>query len=366
MIVVLCGGDLGRSPRMQYHALSLAKLGRQVTLVGYEGEDCCEAVAHIPQVRVTSPKTRFRPLKFVILFFRFLLTLLKLKPRIILVQSPPALPFLLVARLCARRVICDWHNLGFTLLEDAARRKGRRDPLVAVYRLLERLSGRLADAHICVTTPLADWLDGNFQVTAAVAPDRPPAFFKKARSQRGGGPLVVSSTSWSPDEDFNILVDALRLVKTPLRVVVTGKGPLQKAFLQRVEDAKLVHDVSCVFLPHSEYVNLLASADLGVCLHSSTSGLDLPMKVVDMFGAGLPVLALDFPTIPDLVVHGKNGLVFQADAASLAQSLEVAFRDYKNPNSTLATLRANVAMNETWDDMWDLKVKPVVLPYLEE
>jgi beta-1,4-mannosyltransferase len=36
-IQVLVVGDVGRSPRMQYHALSVAKHGRNVDIVGYKG-----------------------------------------------------------------------------------------------------------------------------------------------------------------------------------------------------------------------------------------------------------------------------------------------------------------------------------------
>jgi beta-1,4-mannosyltransferase len=36
-VQVLVLGDIGRSPRMQYHAMSIAKHGRRVDVIGYNG-----------------------------------------------------------------------------------------------------------------------------------------------------------------------------------------------------------------------------------------------------------------------------------------------------------------------------------------
>jgi len=68
-IVVLVLGDVGRSPRMQYHALSLAnrsgsgEMGEQsqedlVYLVGYSGSACLDAIESHPRIKFC----RFSPL----------------------------------------------------------------------------------------------------------------------------------------------------------------------------------------------------------------------------------------------------------------------------------------------------------------
>ncbi|KAI4194640.1 MAG: hypothetical protein LQ350_007665 [Teloschistes chrysophthalmus] len=184
--------------------------------------------------------------------------------------------------------------------------------------------------------------------------------------------LLVSSTSWTPDEDFSLLLDALisysELASTlastthpslpDILAIITGKGPQKDAFLSRIKvlekEAKLGKvQIKTAWLSSEDYAKLLASADLGVSLHTSSSGVDLPMKVVDMLGAGLPVAGWDnFEAWPELVHEGVNGRGFRS-SAGLSDVLVGLFGC--SDMSDLQSLRQGATLEgkRRWDDEWD-------------
>ena len=56
-------------------------------------------------------------------------------------------------------------------------------------------------------------------------------------------------------------------------VVVTGKGPERAMYVERMKAARMSKVAICTaWLEPDDYPVLLGSADLGICLHTSTSG----------------------------------------------------------------------------------------------
>jgi hypothetical protein len=132
-------------------------------------------------------------------------------------------------------------------------------------------------------------------------------------------------------------------------VVITGKGPLKehyKAVFRQLERRMTRVAIRMPWLKASEYPLLMRCADLGVCLHTSTSGLDLPMKVLDMLGSGVPVVACDFPALPELVRHKQNGLVFHATVGGPAQQQQQQQPNGKSAAQKRAT--AVLAQRRRW------------------
>ncbi|EON65520.1 hypothetical protein W97_04758 [Coniosporium apollinis CBS 100218] len=400
-VVVL--GDIGRSPRMQYHALSIAKRGGKVDLIGYKESDVHPDIASNPLISViplapvpeglrakSAPSfLLLAPLKVLWQTWTLYYALgYRTRPaRWMLVQNPPAVPTLAVAAfLCFFRntsLIIDWHNFGYSIL---ALRLGAGHPLVKISQLYEGLLSRFAASHFAVTNAMARVLEEKHGITASPLHDRPTKDFQPLVSEerfeflsrlpetaqyaedikQGQWKLVVSSTSWTPDENFSILLDALvgysakAVTKTNLPkliAIITGKGPQKEHYLSKIkalnQEKKLLNViVLTAWLSTEDYAKLLGSADLGISLHTSSSGVDLPMKVVDMFGAGLPVLGWSkYEAWPELVTEGVNGMGFGSAEELGGLLVKLLGEDRKN----LQNLRDG-ALEESkrgWDEEWD-------------
>ena len=308
-------------------------------------------------------------------------------PDLVLLQTPPSVPAgplaWAVARARGARMVLDWHNLGWTIL--ALKIGDTRS--VAALRAAERWLGGRADAHLCVSRSLRDHLARTLGVDAAVVYDRPPSWFApvdvsvrnafrsrlfaSANLPPDGAVLIVSPTSWTADEDLGLLVDtadrleAMRATMPglpPMLMLVSGSGPGRAAFEARIarRPADTRVRIATGWFEPGEYPTLLGSADAGVCLHRSSSGLDLPMKIADMFGVGLPVIALRYPAIAERISDGHTGLLFD-DAPGLATILAGLWNGGR-PSAQHARLREGSASQggDRWLEGWNREAAPLL------
>ncbi|KAA3473790.1 UDP-glycosyltransferase TURAN isoform X6 [Gossypium australe] len=232
------------------------------------------------------------------------------------------------------------------------------DPVLNFKYLLrfEKRYGQMANGSLCVTKAMQHGLAQNWGIRATVLYDRPPEFFCPTSLQEkhkvslspswattGIGAddqnetlfttqvdndillkpnrpaLVVSSTSWTPDEDFGILLEAAvmydrrvaalldendsadegvlwkeisggkQYLYPRLLFIITSRSPEKGKYEEKIKRLNLKRvGFRTMWLSAEEYPLLLGSADLGVCLHTSSSGLDLHVKVCH---SGAPVEA---------------------------------------------------------------------------
>lgn len=252
----------------------------------------------------------------------------------------------------------------------------------------ERLLARAGHVHFAVTRAMAALMQREYGIKALALHDRPAATFQPLASkdrgevlrrleqtaahaeqiERGEWKLVVSSTSWTADEDFSLLLDALvgycKQAKAAankrlpyILAIITGKGPLKAAYLAQIAALQQANQlpnvtISTAWLSTADYAALLSAADLGVSLHMSSSGVDLPMKVVDMFGAGLPVVGYNkYESWGELVIEGENGRGFEN-----AEGLEKLLVELFGGNGKSLEILKKGALKEgktRWDDEWD-------------
>jgi beta-1,4-mannosyltransferase len=100
---------------------------------------------------------------------------------------------------------------------------------------------------------------------------------------------------------------------------------------------------------------LLGCADLGISLHTSTSGIDLPIKIMDMFGCQVPVCAIRYSCITEVMRHGWNGMVFDS-----SDELANQMFDLLDSSLILESMRNNISAMTRWEEEWNTVAKGMI------
>ncbi|CCH62442.1 hypothetical protein TBLA_0H01550 [Henningerozyma blattae CBS 6284] len=405
--IVYVIGEIGHSPRMCYHALSLSMRGWDVELCGYVEDELPDIINADPNITIhrlpilknstKKPNILFMIKKVIFQIMAIIGQLWNLRGSdYLLMQNPPSIPILPLAvifRLTGCKLIIDWHNLAYSILQ--LKFKGNfNHPFVLISYGIEYFFSKFATCNLVVTDAMKEYLIQSFGLKPekiAVLHDRPANQFKPLSEKASrstlltnenfiksyipkdfdlskGDKIIVTSTSFTPDEDLGVLIKALKLYEKnceenkllpKILCFVTGKGPLKSHYMHEVEKDneegvwKSVK-IEFVWLKSEDYPKLLQLCDYGVSLHTSSSGLDLPMKILDMFGSGIPVLAMDYPVLAELVTEGKNGLKF-SNSIELCNELIKIIKD----KSLDINLRKNAKEESKirWENSWEPAMK---------
>lgn len=189
-ICVIVLGDIGRSPRMQYHVRSLLHHKFNVDLIGYLDTPPLDEIKQDPRVH-THKLSQFPELNLPNLLkyiFKSLWQMLSLfialfsirRPNVILCQNPPGIPTLFVCyAYCLLFVKCkfiiDWHNYTHTILSIAANAgietnntdgiPCRRESLIVkIAKWAESYFGRKSAYNFCVTKAMQEDLKKNWNI----------------------------------------------------------------------------------------------------------------------------------------------------------------------------------------------------------
>jgi glycosyltransferase involved in cell wall biosynthesis len=261
------------------------------------------------------------PFKYVVAAIQTVALMVRRRPAVVIVQSPPSLA-VLVVWLCSvmtgTRFAVDAHS-------DAM-----LSPVWTRPRWLHRFLARRAAATIVTNDHFAARLRRE-GADALVIPDVPATFEVGDLPSLGEGPHVMVVTSFAPDEPLAAILDAARGLED-VRFHVTGDV--------RRADAALVATAPdnvrwTGFLPDDRYYALMRASDVVLCL--TTRDHTMQRGACEALSLARPIVTSDWSVLREYFDRGARH-VDNSPAAIRDAILEIA-RDHDGFERDIEQLR---------------------------
>lgn len=101
--------------------------------------------------------------------------------------------------------------------------------------------------------------------------------------------LLLSNSSYSIDDDFDILLNFLQLYEESdntkkIFLIMSGEGPYKEFWMSKFNLKKWEKiEVYFKWFSSKDYTKVCGAVDFGLSFHNSPSELDIPIKILDCF-----------------------------------------------------------------------------------
>ena len=152
-------------------------------------------------------------------------------------------------------------------------------------------------------------------------------FVPRTPGRASGDPVVFTVGRLVSKKGIDVLIESLRHVKAPVRLVVAGDGPLGTELQSLAEDRGVGDRVTFLGAVSTEEIQRRlahAAAFVLPCRRAPDGDLDgIPVALMEAMASGVPCISTRISGIPELIRHGENGLLVEPeDSEALAAALD--------------------------------------------
>lgn len=306
-----------------------------------------KVVGKVKTLALISKKFTFLPtflrhaLNLIELFVSMIFFGVRYRPKVIHCHDTIVLPIgIVISFVSGAKVIYDAHEL-------ESNKNGQTKFNSSLTLLIERICWPRIDTLISVSPSILNWYDEELGYKKNTLILNSPVISNNSKKE---GSKYFHSIYNIPDNELifiylgnlgqgrgiELLLNVFNENKIKSHIIFMGYGDLESEIISFTKKTNHIHLHPQV--PHENVVNIVKSADFGMCIIENVSLSDyycLPNKLFEYAFAGLPVLASNFPDILDLVSRHELGIcsdVNEVSVISAIQTLEETNTSYNPKN----------------------------------